>query len=194
MSSPSTTSAASDTDTSGGASSSRMFSTTAGGSAMPLPPVAFAEMVMAASSASRSLSTAITVTVSVLAVSPAAMFKVRLTPRATGPLGADTTSLTASVDAELKRAPTTLRLLPPLSSMTVGVSVRVAFGKGSSSLMVPIAVAAPVVVSRVALTGVPSATVTFSLGSLIVSSLTRTTMSALVSPAATVTDRGLGVV
>ena len=96
----------------GATSSSSMVSVTADGAATPLFPLTTAETVTSLSGASAVLSTAVTVTVPVLLVSPATMVKVFADDRlkspdvALVPAAAPTVSVTASLDARFNVAVT----------------------------------------------------------------------------------------
>ena len=149
-----------------------------------------------ASAASTSLSTAVSVTVPVLAVRPFAMVSTLFADRVTGdPFGTLTVIVTFSQVAADRLAVTvdTVSLAVELLSLIdVGVSTSVAVGVASSSVMVPLAVPAPCVPESVALVSVPRVTSIVSLSSSSVSPFTLMTMSALVSPAEMVTDLPCG--
>ena len=92
--------------------------------------------------ASTSLSTAVTVTVPVLSVAPAAMVRVLLAVTVKSPVAAGDTAAAATVrvtawlDAPLREAVTVVALSSPDSSMDVGVSLSLTTGVPSSSFTV----------------------------------------------------------
>ena len=144
--SPSTTRGAS-IDSEGAPSSSTIESVRLPGAAPPLVPVA--ETVTALFGPSLASSVAVIVTAPVLAVAPAASVNVladdsvKSSACAFVPAVADTVSVTASLDAPLRRAVTVV--VPPFSTIDAGIRFRATVGVGSSSVNVRAApVTAPV--------------------------------------------------
>ena len=129
----------------GGPSSSRMVRVTAGGAAAPLPPAAVAVTRTWASGSSAGLSCAVTVTVPVLTVAPAAMVSFVVLDSAKSPAtapvdatgAADTVSVTAALDLPESVAVTVET--PPFSPTVEGVSASATVGRVSSSVRVRVA-------------------------------------------------------
>ena len=117
----------------GASSSSVIVSVASAGFAMPPSPDTVAETVADPSGASSASSTAVTVTVPVLAVEPAAMASVFAVDNVTSP-DAATVSVTAALDAPESVAVTVDT--PPFSEMDEGDRTRVAVGAPSSSVRV----------------------------------------------------------
>ena len=122
-----------------------MINVSPDGSAAPRPPVAEPETVTDLSGASVVLSTAVIVTVPVLAVPPAAIVNVLSALSAKSPdvagaaAAADTVIVTASPDGCESAAVTAVTLSEPLSSTVDAESDSVAVGAASSSTMVSVA-------------------------------------------------------
>ena len=179
--------------TPGAASSSSIVSVFDAGAATPLSPLTAAVTVTSLSGASTVSSTAVTVTVPVLLVAPAAMLSVfsldRLKSPATAfvPAAAATVSVTASLDARFRLAVTVAdpATAPSCSSIVSGLRASVTVGVASSSVRVrlaPVTVPTPWPFCAVPLT------VTVRLPTLSIASFTAVivTLSAAfaVSPAA----------
>ena len=124
----------------GVASSSVIVRVWLDGAATPLPPEAVADTVTDLSGASTALFTALTFTVPVLVVAPAAIVSVSfaLSVKSEATAGetaaADTTSVTFSLDTPLSVAVTVVE--SPFSEIDDGLSTRVTVGVASSSLIV----------------------------------------------------------
>ena len=124
----------------GAASSSVMVRVASGGFATLLPPAAVPETVTVLFGASVGLSTAVTVTVPVLVIEPAAMvrvvvaLKVKSPCTAPVPAAAEIVTVTASLDAPDSVAVTADT--PPSSVIDEGASTSATVGKSSSSVMV----------------------------------------------------------
>ena len=138
---------------------------------------------------SRSLSTAVTVTTPVLAVSPAAIVSVlfvltvKSVEAAFVPGAALTVTVVAALELWLRSARTVVCVNPvPPSRTVVRPSDSVTVGAGSSSVIVPVPVAVPIV----AFVGWLSRTITVSFGSSRPSPFTVTAKLFTVSPAAIV--------
>ena len=137
--------------TPGAASSSSIVSVTLAGAAIPLSPLTAAVTVTSLSGASAVLSTAVTVTVPVLLVAPAAMLSVFVPDRlkspavAFVPAVAATVNVTASLDARFNVAVTVAdpATAPSCSSIVSALNTSVVVGVASSSVSVS---AAPVTV------------------------------------------------
>ena len=135
--------------TEGAASSSRIVSVTLAGAATPLFPLTVADTVTCLSGASVELLTAVTVTVPVLVVAPAAMVSVFVLDKLKSPASAlvpavaATVSVTASLDARFSVAVTVLDpgFVPSCSSIVAGLSTSVAVGAASSSRIVSVTLA-----------------------------------------------------
>ena len=173
-------------DTVGVSSSSVIVRVSSVGFATPLPPAAVAETVTCFSGASTSLSTAVIVTVPVLAVSPAAMVSVVLslsvkssaTAGSTG--AAETVSVTASLDTALSVAVTVVE--PSFSPIDEVPSANDTVGVASSSSIVIVAGEPTVLPPWLAVTitvSAASATASFTPVTVVVTS---------VSPAVRVSD------
>ena len=127
-------------DTVGVPSSSVIVRVWFAGAATPLPPVTVADTVTDLSGASTALFTALTFTVRVLVVAPAAIVSVSfaLSVKSAATAGetavADTTSVTFSLDGPLSVAVTVVE--SPLSEIDDGLSTRVTVGVASSSVIV----------------------------------------------------------
>ena len=128
----------------GAVSSSLIVSVASVGLATPWPPVAAPLTLTVASAASTWLSVAVTVTVPLLVVAPAAMVRSALSPSAAGaPSGSDTVTVTASSDLPDSVAVTVLALLLPLSLMVAGSRCSDTVGVVSSSSMVSVTSSGP---------------------------------------------------
>ena len=131
----------------GAASSSRIVSVALAGSATPLSPLTVADTVTSLFGASVVSLTAVTVTVPVLVVAPAAIVSVFVLDRLKSPAAAfvpavaATVSVTASLDARFSVAVTVLDpgCVPSCSSIVAGLSASVAVGVASSSVRVRLA-------------------------------------------------------
>ena len=174
--------------TTGSASSSASVRVSAAGAATPWPPVAVAETVTRLSGASTRFPFAVTVTWPALAVCPAAMVSVLAALRSksagTAPLAATAAAATVTVTPSLEgweRVAVTVAT-PPVSEIEACDSARVTTATGSSSAMVPAAVAVP----RLAFTGALRARRTVSSGSWVASPVTVTSTLPAVSPGAKV--------
>ena len=182
----------------GAASSSVIVSVTAAGCVIPWLLVAEPDTVTLLLASSRVLSTAVTVTVPLLLVLPAAMVSVVLLLSAksvsavAAPAAAATVMVVAADDARSRLAVTVAELVAPLSAIELRDSARVTVGASSSSVIVPVPV--PAVLDTVALVGLLSATTTVSFGSSVVSPVTETVTVLLVSPAANVSIPPLSAV
>ena len=127
-------------DTVGVSSSSVIVSVCFAGSDTPLPPAAVAETVTCLSGASTSLSAAVTVTVPVLVLEPAAMVRVVSVLRlksddvAGDTAAAETVRVTSWLDSALSMAVTVVE--PPSSSIDVELSASDTVGVASSSVIV----------------------------------------------------------
>ena len=122
-------------------SSSVIVSVLSAGATIPFPPVTEPDTVTSLSSASTALFTAVTVTVPVLVVSPAAIVSVvplcLKSPDTAGETGvAETVTVADSPDAALRVAVTVLT--PPFSLIEDGVSTRLTAGAPSSSVIVSV--------------------------------------------------------
>ena len=193
--------AAPSTNDSLGASSSSMVSVTDAGFAdvePDTPPEVVPDTVTSLSPSDVMLSTAVTVTVPVLAVEPAANvsvvaeLRVKSSAAAFVPAAASTSTVICSAEAWLSVAVTVDTLVAGspdpawlFSSIIDGVSTSVTVGASSSSVIVPVPLAA--VADRTALVGLPSAMITVSFGSSVSSPVTDTVKVSLVLPAANVT-------
>ena len=168
-------------------SSSVIVSVASEGLATPCPPLAVPDTLTVLFTASTSLSFAVTVTVPVLEVAPAAIVSVVFDESAKSPgtagetAAAVTVTVTASPDAPDSAAVTVLE--PPSSEIDEGESARLTVGVSSSSVIVPVAVAVPIPAPPVAPLSV---SVSVSFGSSIASPVTFTVTVFEVSPAAKV--------
>ncbi|MDE0302837.1 MAG: hypothetical protein OXJ38_06490, partial [Gammaproteobacteria bacterium] len=104
-----------------------MVSVTSAGFDIP-PPDAVPDTVTVLSGASTSSSTAVSVTVPVLDVVPAAIVKVVPDWVTGASLGIDIVTVTAALDIPSSVAVTVLTFADPLSSIFVGVSIRLTSG------------------------------------------------------------------
>ena len=183
--------------TPGAASSSSIVSVTLAGAAIPLSPLTAAVTVTSLSGASTASSTAVTVTVPVLLVAPAAMLSVVVLDRlkspaaAFVPAAAATVSVTASLDARFRLAVTVAfpGFVPSCSSIVSGLSASVAVGAPSSSVRVRLA---PVTVPTPWLFCAVPLTVTVRLPTLSIASFTAVIVA--VSAAFDVAPAGIVIV
>ena len=177
-------------DSVGAPSSSVIVSVTDDGCVIPCEFVAEPDTVTLLSASSRVLSTAVTVTVPLLLVLPAAMVSVVLlfslkSPFAVfAPAAAETVTVVCWLDARSRLAVTVAELVAPLSAIELRDSARVTVGVASSSVIVPVPL--PAVADTVAFAAPLRATTTVSFGSSVVSPRTVTVTVLLVSPAANV--------
>ena len=138
----------------GSASSSSIVNVTLDGAAIPLPPVNVAETVTDLSGASVASFLAVTVTVPVLVVEPAAIVssvaldRLKSPAAAFAPAAAATVSVTASLDPWFSTAVTVLfpGFVPSCSSIVAGLNASIAVGVTSSSMrrrIAPVTVPTP---------------------------------------------------
>ena len=138
----------------GSASSSSIVNVTLDGDAIPLPPVNVAETVTDLSGASVASFLAVTVTVPVLVVEPAAIVssvaldRLKSPAAAFAPAAAATVSVTASLDPWFSTAVTVLfpGFVPSCSSIVAGLNASIAVGVASSSMrrrIAPVTVPTP---------------------------------------------------
>ena len=169
----------------GAPSSSVIVSVTSAGCVIPCVFAAVPETVTLLSASSMVLSTAVTVTVPLLLVAPAAIvnFALPLSEKspATAPVpaAADTVIVVSSLEGWSSEAVTVVEFVAPLSGMLVRESARVTVGASSSSVIVPVPLAVPIPAFPAPL----NATTTVSSGSSVVSPVTDTVIVSLVSPA-----------
>ena len=169
----------------GGSSSSVIARVTDDGAVTPWVFAAAPETVTLLSGSSALLSEAVIVTVPVLLVAPAAMVSVLFALREKSdasvsvPAVAETVIVVSALDGRFREAVTVVELVAPLSAMEGRDRARVTVGFASSSVIVPV----PVAVPMVALVALLNSTATVSFGSFVVSPVTETVMVSLVSPA-----------
>ena len=131
-------------DSVGAPSSSVIVSVTDDGCVIPCELVAEPDTVTLLSASSRVLSTAVTVTVPLLLVAPAAMVSVALllslkSPFAVfAPAAAETVTVVCWLDARSRLAVTVAELVAPLSAIELRDSARVTVGVASSSVIVSV--------------------------------------------------------
>ena len=172
----------------GFASSSVIVRVTAAGAVTPCEFAAAPDTVTLRFGSSVSSSTAVIVTVPVLLVAPAAMVSVfsalreKSAASAPEPGAAETVISVSALDGRSSEAVTVVEFVAPLSGILGRDSARVTVGFASSSVMVPV----PVAVPMVAFTAPLNSTATVSFGSSVVSPVSETVIVLLVSPAAKV--------
>ena len=177
-------------DSAGAPSSSVIVRSTFAGCVIPWLFVAVPVTTTVLFASSRLLFTAVTVTVPVLLVCPAAIVSIGLAlrrkspPTVSVPAVAPTVTVVAALDRWSSVAVTVLTLPGPLSVIALGTTASVTVGAASSSMIVPVPLAPPS--ASVAFPGLLSVTMTGSSGSSVVSPVTATAMVRLVSPAANV--------
>ena len=172
----------------GGSSSSVIVRVTDDGAVTPCEFAAAPETVTLSSGSSVSSSAAVIVTVPVLLVPPAAMVSVFSALRAksaasvSAPGTADTVIVVSALDGRFSEAVTVVEPVLPPSSMEDRDRASVTVGCASSSVIVPV----PVAVPMVALAARLNTIATVSFGSLVVSPVIETVIVLRISPAAKV--------